>query len=111
MEVPEFSHSIDVSKDTIYNILKGKTEMSSYVVKQILTTYPQISKKWLLTGEGEIYLWKSGSGDPKDLNEQQVLYKNQCSACKDKDYIIEKLNKIIEQQQRLIDQIGNVKND
>lgn len=111
MNSNEFAKSIGVSVDTIYHILKGRNKMTAFVKRKIFETYPNLSREWFERGSGEMYTWKSVNSNNKDLNEEPVIYKNQCPICKDKDYIIEKLNKIIEQQQRLIDQIGNVKND
>jgi DNA-binding XRE family transcriptional regulator len=104
----EFASFIHVSPDTVYNILKNKTAVTPFVKKKIYEAMPQLSRVWFETGTGERFNWKPSDKDI-EVKDPGSNYQATCKSCRDKDFIIDKLNKIIEQQQKLIDQINSVK--
>ncbi len=51
----QFSDSLDFKRpERIYKILRGETSISRNLAGIINKNYPQYSKEWLLTGEGEM---------------------------------------------------------
>jgi len=66
---------------TIYDILKGKRQISRAVLRKIKEAYPELNTEWLLTGEGEVYLWKRGFPEAETLKEKEEKYGNDCSLC------------------------------
>ncbi len=97
MQVPEFAKSINVSRDTIYNILNGKTQISPSVKRNLFETYKNISREWFEQGIGEMFTWKE-SKEPKAKLKA-------ISNVDDKDFIIEKYQKLISQQGKIIDML------
>ncbi len=109
LESPKsFSDGIGLaSPTTVYDILGGRRDITPALMRKITETYPNINPEWLLKGEGPMIL----SEVKKDaLNEPKSEYNSLKEALKEKDLIIENLNKIIEHQQVLIDQMGLLKN-
>lgn len=102
MLIPEFAKSIDISKDTIYNILSGKTKISLNVKNSIYRTYPNLNRTWFETGEGEMFTWKHKPSEI--INEKATEYnKTECRLCNEKDAIIKEYKNIITQQRITID--------
>ena len=89
----KFADSIDVIKQTINGIENDKYKPSTEVLTKVLKKYPSIDAKWLMTGEGEMFI------SPENLNyanEPHAEYKNNY-----KDRLIESLekhNKYLEQE-------------
>jgi len=62
MSVNAFALHIGLKRsENLYQIKKGNHGISKELANIISTQYPQVSKSWLLTGEGEML--KDGSGD------------------------------------------------
>lgn len=52
-----FAKEIGLTRgDSIYQILEGRNGISGKMSERILNRYPQISRTWLLAGEGEMLL-------------------------------------------------------
>ena len=50
-----FARSIGLNRgENLYQIKKGNNGISQYLAKQITSKYPEISKGWLLSGEGSM---------------------------------------------------------
>lgn len=64
-----FAEEVGVDKSTISKINTGATPVSRAVIAMIVYTYPDISGKWLETGEGSMYAVKM-------LHEPSVEYFN-----------------------------------
>ena len=57
MSVNAFALHIGLKRsENLYQIKKGNNGISSDLADLITTKYPQVSKAWLLTGEGEMFL-------------------------------------------------------
>lgn len=106
--ITKFAKDLDLSDDTVRNILSGKTKTISAELIGRLSLKYFINKEWFLTGKGEPYVLKIKDIDSEQVNEEKIPYREYRKAMDDKDFIIEKLNKIIEQQQSLIDRINSV---
>jgi DNA-binding XRE family transcriptional regulator len=104
MTKAEFAKSIDVSKDTIYNILDGKTKITARVKGNMFKTYTNINREWFETGIGEMFTWKQNLSPGNELKEDEIKYSgNLIQQLKDKDFVITEQRKIISQQRDLID--------
>jgi plasmid maintenance system antidote protein VapI len=51
----EFARQINVLPQTINNQIKGKNSLSYETILAIATRYPNLSLKWLIAGEGEMW--------------------------------------------------------
>jgi len=51
----QFADKIDVSNSAISHIINGRNKPSLEIIQNILIKYPDISPRWLILGEGEIY--------------------------------------------------------
>jgi DNA-binding XRE family transcriptional regulator len=106
MNANEFAKTIGVSVDTIYHILKGRNKLSPSVKRKILETYPNISKNWFESGEGEMFTWKEPSAIVKDPG---IKYEMSCGYCKEKDKEIAELkDRLLESQQLYIELLKEV---
>ena len=55
MNPTSFSDSIEVSVTVIFNIIKGRRNKPSYdVLEKILTSFEEVSAKWLIKGQGAV---------------------------------------------------------
>lgn len=56
LNVKQFSERLGMKRgQAIYDIMSGKTKrVSEKLANQIISEFPEISKAWLLTGEGEM---------------------------------------------------------
>jgi len=63
MTTNAFAYSIGLKRsENLYQIKKGKNEISKDLAEQITALYCNISKSWLLTGEGSMFLEKKEVG-------------------------------------------------
>ena len=56
---------LDVNRENISAIITGKVGMSADLMRKILIKFPDISPRWLLTGEGPMLLKESAKSLPK----------------------------------------------
>ena len=68
----------------------------------------EINPEWLQNGTEPKFLTEDINNISK--KENKAKEEKECQACKDKDLIIEKYEKIIQQQSELIDQLTKLKN-
>lgn len=60
----QFAESLDLSRaDAIYNIMKGRNAISTNMAKRIISKYPMINHKWLISGFGEPLLSYNSPSD------------------------------------------------
>jgi len=110
IETPNsFSKEIGLSTPTtIYDVIAGKRAITQALLKRVVSNYPNLNPEWLLNGTGEMIITK---GRPiEKVKDEKAKNEQECQACKDKDLIIEKYEKIIQQQTELIDQLTKLKN-
>lgn len=111
MLVPEFAHSIGISRDSVYNYLDGTTKISARAKNKLFTTYPNLNKEWFEKGIGEMYTWKNKPENTGTLQEDPTKYHpEKCESCADRDKIIEELRNIIVEQRIIIEQLKMFKN-
>lgn len=75
LSVNSFARNIGLGRaENLYQIKKGNHGVSKELAEAVASTYPEISKAWLLTGEGEMFL----SGSPEraviPCYESDMLY-------------------------------------
>lgn len=67
ISVADLSHVVGQSDKSIYNYIAGKNTPTYPVLGKIVEKYPDVNARWLLTGEGEVYI-SEGSGFPSVAN-------------------------------------------
>lgn len=82
------------SQQTISFVLNGKTKPNTQFLEIFLKAYPDVSARWLLTGEGDIL-----------LDEPRAQY-GFCKECIKKDGIIEFLKKECAEKDRRIRELN-----
>lgn len=115
----KFAETINVKKQTIYDIQRGKCRISRAVQKKIMDAYPNINRAWLIAGEGGIYNVQNGTqiiGDNNIANptanvEVVVKLETEIALLK-KDVELWKIKydtsqQIIENQKMLIDLLNS----
>ncbi len=56
LSVNSFAHAVGLSRgENLYQIKRGNNGISRELASMIATKYPQISRAWLLTGEGDMF--------------------------------------------------------
>ena len=50
----QFAHRIGIHQPSMSAILQGKRPCGDIIVAKIITAFPNISREWLMTGEGEM---------------------------------------------------------
>ncbi len=66
-----------------------------HIIK-IIHLFPDLNARWFITGEGDV------SEQECIVSEPQALYNSRCPVCKEKDRIIEQLEKRIEDKDELL---------
>ncbi len=57
LSVNSFAHSVGLSRgENLYQIKRGNNGISRELAGMIAAKYPQISRAWLLTGEGDMFI-------------------------------------------------------
>ncbi len=52
----EFADNIGVQRSSVSHVLNGRNNPGFSFIQKILETYPKINSRWLLLGEGEMYI-------------------------------------------------------
>lgn len=70
LNVKQFSERLGMKRgQAIYDIMSGKTKrVSEKLASQIISEFPEISKAWLLTGEGEMLKNNSAVADNHSIS-------------------------------------------
>lgn len=70
LNVKQFSERLGMKRgQAIYDIMSGKTKrVSEKLANQIISEFPEISKAWLLTGEGEMLKNNSAVADNHSIS-------------------------------------------
>lgn len=70
LNVKQFSERLGMRRgQAIYDIMSGKTKrVSEKLANQIISEFPEISKAWLLTGEGEMLKNNSAVADNHSIS-------------------------------------------
>jgi transcriptional regulator with XRE-family HTH domain len=80
-----FSKKISIMPQTLHNIVSGRRTNPSYdIINSILKAYPNISARWLITGEGSMYELSLDENGIKKLQDENQKLKADLSKLKDK---------------------------
>ncbi len=61
LSVNSFAHAVGLSRgENLYQIKRGNNGISRELASMIAAKYPQISRAWLLTGEGDMFALDNG---------------------------------------------------
>lgn len=109
----EFARKTGISKGALNRVVKEKGGMSNSSIEQILNSYPGLSARWLLTGEGE--MWDEGAqGDLEACREENARLREEVERLKKENKRIygniddiRKLNDYLEKDNdRLLKKLG-----
>jgi len=67
----QFVRDLDVSRQTVINILSGKFLPSLTIIYKILEVYPWVNPGWLITNEGNMR--KADSKEGEDRLKERIL--------------------------------------
>jgi transcriptional regulator with XRE-family HTH domain len=71
LNAKNFAEKIGTSPTQIYDLRKGKIKkLSPEMLEKILTAYPELSRSFLLTGEGEMFVNRSCAPSINTFNQQ-----------------------------------------
>ena len=98
----KFAEKIQEKPSTIASIVRGSSP-SANIICSILNTYPDLSERWLLMGEGSIWKEKNtGIGLAQETLEHQLLLKEETiAALKGQVAALEKTVLLLEKQLEL----------
>jgi DNA-binding XRE family transcriptional regulator len=109
-----FSNLIGVQPQTLHHIVAGRRTHPSYeVINKIISTFSDISAKWLITGTGDMFVGtdknkpKADKYNPeiKPLILEDPKHGLTCDLCKEKDRTIVALQKTISAQEQVIESL------
>ena len=114
MKPSAFARAIGLGKpDGIYHILNGRNGISDTMSEKILSAYPEISRAWIILGEGNMFNNQSSLNleepisDYNTINQKQIdmdatFLKEYFDALRRRD---EQISELIRQQGELITKI------
>lgn len=104
----EFLNYQGIKKELFYEItgitssnFKGKgalSEIGGDKIAKILSTYPKLSARWLILGEGQMIRAAEMGGSV--IAEPNVKYNKHCSLCNEKERIISTQDELIKSLKR-----------
>ena len=108
MNPHEFAKLINVSKDSIYQVLKGR-EMTPFLRRKLFDACPELNEEWFNRGEGEMFKWKREPiiKETKSSESPEVLMLR----IKEMEFIIGHYLKIIQNQSEIIAQLSKINVD
>ncbi len=59
----EFADKIGVQRSNVSHVLNGRNNPGFGFIQKVLESFPSINSRWLITGEGDMYLNKKGGAD------------------------------------------------
>ena len=70
-----FADQVGIQRSSVSHIMSGRNKPSLDLVQKILSTFPDISPAWLISGNGPMYLQEAGQTYPASMhveNEDQA---------------------------------------
>lgn len=83
LSINAFERAIDVGQGAIVKAIKRDADLSQLTIEKILRKFPNVSKEWLLTAEGDIFekritgddiRQKKAFGNTPDTDESGLVY-------------------------------------
>jgi hypothetical protein len=100
--IPKFAQSIDVSTDTVYNILKRKTKITDQTRENLYKFRSYISIDWFENGTGTMIIPGKDPAKHTELMEEGANYSIMSELLKEKERYIKALEERISEQGRTI---------
>jgi transcriptional regulator with XRE-family HTH domain len=63
---------LGISRETYDKIIKGKSPLTPTIIEQITQKLPNLNRKWLITGEGDIFLKENPNNRNNDDIHQEL---------------------------------------
>lgn len=81
LSAAEFADKIGVQRSSVSHVLNGRNNPGFSFIQKILETYPRINSRWLIMGEGDMYLGNTvkhkESTSPNDLfSNNKPIFEN-----------------------------------
>lgn len=89
----------EITESKLTFIRTGRNEPSKILINALLNKFTDISRIWLLTGEGEMFK----NLENNEVNDNEIEYNTPKAAIKIKDDEIVFLKKIIKDKEQIID--------
>lgn len=89
-----FSEKTGISASSVNSMLKNQANPRGDTIGQILTAYPTLNARWLITGEGRMWEAEEDVELRKSLEECQEARKAMESQLMDQKVLVENLNKL-----------------
>jgi len=109
MNISSFAKSIDKAYTSVEAICKGKTRPSYDLLESVFVHYPQLSRDWLVMGDGEMFRVEPSHTGPSDsylkehLHTLEENFNRLASQLEKKDQQLEAADRRAEGLQRTID--------
>jgi len=81
----ELAQLLDVQRSNISHILNGRNKPSATFIEKMLTVFPDLNARWLLTGQGPMFEGKVLEETIKAPSEKEVQEKPKADKPKEKE--------------------------
>lgn len=95
-----FEQMCGMSNGYINSMRKG---LGAPKIEQVLSLFPELSREWLMTGEGEMIKKYDAAPESNVVHEKGGEYESLKRKLEDANNIIEQQKRLIDQQARMID--------
>jgi hypothetical protein len=103
--INSFTLKLGFGSGLLAKAIKNNSSLGSDKLMKIFQSYPELSPDWLLTGTGSMLR----NIDANYISEPPGLYNKICKFCHEKDNEIERLKKLNERNEKIIDALLNKK--
>ena len=104
-----FSVKIGVAPTVTHNIVGGRNKPSFEYLEKVFNAYPRISKDWLISGEGEMYLNQVNEDTEFFVNPSQgFVLRKQVQILTDQ---IDAQNKTILELNKLVSRLNKIEHE
>jgi predicted transcriptional regulator len=102
-----FGKKVGISPQGVAYIIANKSKPSYEAIQKILSTFPDLSESWLLTGEGEMFVTKTPTEPSPSRHQDLDIFLSSLEKKWETQYsaMIAEKDKIIKDQRYLIDKL------
>lgn len=98
-EVGDF---VGMTKQGVSSFMRGVTSPPLDALGKILIKYPELSARWLLTGEGHMLEEQRRTKTEDEILAYLISKKDECDLCLEKDKRIRELERLVEAKEEVI---------
>ena len=73
----ELADLVGVQRSNVSHILNGRNKPGALFIEKFLLAFPEISARWLLTGEGEMIAEKTGKGGIRKTDQDEPDHRHE----------------------------------